>query len=151
YMIFDDHDVTDDWNLSVRWTMEVKARYLGKRIVANAISAFWLFQGWGNDPDRAAKTLGEIRTAIAHRITEPGLFEDYFWGITDWEFFTPTYPFVYFLNTRTQRGTTGGAGTGSTGAPAYLRDVVPWRDTVGRINQLLSNQGRDYPIVLIAP
>ena len=41
-----------------------------------------------------------------------------------WEFFTPTYPFVYFLDTRTQRGHLKDGPSGSDqGAPAYLKSV----------------------------
>jgi len=50
YMIFDDHDVTDDWNLTARWRDRVRASPAGRRIVANALAAYWAFQGWGNDP-----------------------------------------------------------------------------------------------------
>jgi phosphodiesterase/alkaline phosphatase D-like protein len=50
YMIFDDHDVTDDWNLTARWRHRVHASPAGRRIVANALAAYWAFQGWGNDP-----------------------------------------------------------------------------------------------------
>jgi len=51
YMIFDDHDVTDDWNLSGDWCQKVysEGRPLGRRIVQNALSAYAIFQGWGND------------------------------------------------------------------------------------------------------
>jgi hypothetical protein len=49
-MIFDDHDVTDDWNLTARWRHRVHASPAGRRIVANALAAYWAFQGWGNDP-----------------------------------------------------------------------------------------------------
>ena len=49
-MIFDDHDVTDDWNLSLKWRQDVKSFKLGRRIVANGLMAFWLCQGYGNDP-----------------------------------------------------------------------------------------------------
>src|SRR5947207_314344 len=52
YMIFDDHDVTDDWNLTARWRDRVHASPAGRRIIANALAAYWAFQGWGNDPCR---------------------------------------------------------------------------------------------------
>ena len=51
YMIFDDHDVTDDWNLTSAWREGVHQNPTGRRFVANALAAFWAFQGWGNDPD----------------------------------------------------------------------------------------------------
>jgi hypothetical protein len=50
YMIFDDHDVTDDWNLSPLWRDRVMTTSLGVAIVRNALLAYALFQDWGNDP-----------------------------------------------------------------------------------------------------
>ncbi|MGI8768688.1 MAG: hypothetical protein ACR2I1_06220 [Propionibacteriaceae bacterium] len=151
YMIFDDHDVTDDWNLSVQWEADVYAHKLGKRIVANALCAFWLFQGWGNQPERYDRDLVDVLNVVAGRTETPAVYEEYFWALPDWEFATPTYPFVYFLDTRTRRGSTTGRGTGSRGAPAYLKDVGAWKVTVERINKLTARQGGGYPLVLVAP
>jgi hypothetical protein len=50
YMIFDDHDVTDDWNLSKKWVNRVYSKPFGRQIVRNAMMAYGVFQGWGNDP-----------------------------------------------------------------------------------------------------
>ena len=50
YMIFDDHDVTDDWNLNKKWTNRVYSKEFGRQIVRNAVMAYGVFQGWGNDP-----------------------------------------------------------------------------------------------------
>ncbi|HEY4302944.1 MAG TPA: alkaline phosphatase D family protein [Gemmatimonadaceae bacterium] len=50
YMIFDDHDVTDDWNLSKKWQNRVYSKAFGRQLVRNAIMAYAVFQGWGNDP-----------------------------------------------------------------------------------------------------
>ena len=51
-MIFDDHDVTDDWNLNPSWRDRVFTSPLGKAIVRNAMMAYALFQDWGNRADR---------------------------------------------------------------------------------------------------
>ncbi|TQM63850.1 hypothetical protein [Humibacillus xanthopallidus] len=60
-MMFDDHEVTDDWLLCRRWcTDSVIAKdadtgsRLGRRIAANAMAACAIFQAWGNTPDRFA-------------------------------------------------------------------------------------------------
>jgi hypothetical protein len=50
YMPFDDHEVTDDWNLSGRWVENVNAKPLGRAILRNGLLSFALFQAWGNDP-----------------------------------------------------------------------------------------------------
>ncbi len=49
-MTFDDHDVTDDWYLTGRWTKRALGTRLGKTIISNGLLAFALFQAWGNDP-----------------------------------------------------------------------------------------------------
>ena len=51
YMIFDDHDVTDDWHMTLDWCKEVFANNLGRRIVQNGMLAYTLFQAWGNTPE----------------------------------------------------------------------------------------------------
>jgi hypothetical protein len=50
YMSFDDHEVTDDWNLTWEWCQRVYSRPLGRRMVRNGLIAHALFQAWGNDP-----------------------------------------------------------------------------------------------------
>ncbi|HET9533258.1 MAG TPA: hypothetical protein VFQ92_23080, partial [Blastocatellia bacterium] len=54
YMMIDDHDVTDDWNMLRHWCEEVYKRPLGRRIVQNGLLAYAIFQAWGNTPDRFA-------------------------------------------------------------------------------------------------
>lgn len=50
YMMFDDHDVTDDWFLNYYWSEQAIANPRGKRIIQNGLSAFAIFQAWGNTP-----------------------------------------------------------------------------------------------------
>ncbi|MGH2614273.1 MAG: hypothetical protein ACRDJC_03460 [Thermomicrobiales bacterium] len=52
YMMFDDHDVTDDWNLNPTWYDRVYSTALGRAVVRNALAAYAVFQDWGNDPLR---------------------------------------------------------------------------------------------------
>ena len=50
FMIFDDHEVTDDWNISPRWAKQTRANALGRAVIRNALVACTVFQSWGNDP-----------------------------------------------------------------------------------------------------
>jgi hypothetical protein len=105
YMIFDDHDVTDDWNLTARWRDRVHASPAGRRIVANALAAYWAFQGWGNDPWMFGP---EFRGTILAHLAEGGegtavRYEDMLWGFDRWSFSCPTTPVTVCLDTRTQR------------------------------------------------
>lgn len=52
YMIFDDHEVTDDWYLTQDWRDKVLTSPLGVTILRNGLLSFALFQAWGNDPKR---------------------------------------------------------------------------------------------------
>jgi hypothetical protein len=68
YTIFDDHEVSDDWNLNQAWCLRVLSQPLGRHVVQNALLAYAVFQGWGNTPDRfaagtaGAKLLGAAQT-----------------------------------------------------------------------------------------
>jgi hypothetical protein len=50
YMIFDDHEITDDWYLNPIWRDRVLTSPLGGPTIRNGMVAYALFQGWGNDP-----------------------------------------------------------------------------------------------------
>jgi hypothetical protein len=63
YMMFDDHEITDDWFINLDWTArvlggyeginnpEIWGRSSGKRIISNGLSAYMIFQAWGNKPN----------------------------------------------------------------------------------------------------
>ncbi|GII54245.1 hypothetical protein Pth03_26340 [Planotetraspora thailandica] len=50
YMIFDDHEVTDDWYLSAPWRTRVLTSPLGRSVIRNGLMAYAVFQAPGNDP-----------------------------------------------------------------------------------------------------
>lgn len=52
YMIFDDHDISDDWYLNQAWCLRVLGKPLGRQTVRNGLLAYALFQGWGNTPEQ---------------------------------------------------------------------------------------------------
>ncbi|MCC3376691.1 hypothetical protein [Cohnella sp. REN36] len=151
YMIFDDHDITDDWNLCARWQKEVAASPLGRRIVANGLMAFWLAQGYGNDPALYSdQEVYVIADRIKDRHAKYERTENLFWAMRNWEFHTPTYPLVYFLDTRTQRGMKDGQRGSDEGAPAYLKSPESWAATKKKLDALLKRQNRNWPLVLVA-
>jgi len=51
YMIFDDHEITDDWYITQRWKNQVLSKPLGRDIIRNGLMAYAVFQDWGNVPD----------------------------------------------------------------------------------------------------
>lgn len=50
YMVFDDHEVTDDWNITREWTLRVRQHAFSKTIFRNGLASFTVFQAWGNNP-----------------------------------------------------------------------------------------------------
>ena len=52
YMMFDDHEVTDDWFLSRSWRQRVLGAPFGQAVLRNAYAAYAVCQAWGNDPAR---------------------------------------------------------------------------------------------------
>lgn len=153
YMIFDDHDVTDDWNLSLQWFGEVHKTALGARIVANALFAFWLFQAWGNDPDRERPIINAVGKAAAARAQSTTLLEALFTAknkANGWEFATPTYPAIYFIDTRTQRGHYDGFNQTQTKAPPYLKSIAGWAKTLTALQALVARQAAGTPLVIVA-
>ncbi|UPR56339.1 alkaline phosphatase family protein [Vibrio sp. ED004] len=52
YMIFDDHDVTDDWNLTVGWEHAVDQNRFATQVIGNGLAAYLMCQGWGNAPEK---------------------------------------------------------------------------------------------------
>ena len=52
YMMFDDHEVTDDWHMTRDWVREVYGSQMARRVMQNALCAYAVFQAWGNTPER---------------------------------------------------------------------------------------------------
>ena len=51
-MAFDDHEITDDWYIDGRWVVDALASPTARRVIANGLAAYSVFQAWGNTPDR---------------------------------------------------------------------------------------------------
>jgi hypothetical protein len=47
-MIFDDHDVHDDWNTSQKWVEEMRAQGWWDERIIGGFSSYWLYQHMGN-------------------------------------------------------------------------------------------------------
>jgi hypothetical protein len=56
-MIFDDHDVHDDWNSSEKWVREMRAKPWWSQRIRGALSSYWVYQHLGNlSPARLAQS-----------------------------------------------------------------------------------------------
>lgn len=105
YMIFDDHDITDDWNLSREWEESAYNHPLSRRIIGNALIAYFLCQAWGNAPERFPEPL--IKAVQALFRTGKGslhdLLIDQLLKMEGWNYSLATQPKIVVLDTRTQR------------------------------------------------
>jgi len=55
-MIFDDHDVRDDWNTSHSWRLDMQAQSWWHERIVGALSSYWVYQHLGNlSPDQLAE------------------------------------------------------------------------------------------------
>lgn len=103
-MIFDDHDVTDDWNLTAAWERAAYAHPLSKRIIGNSLIAYLLCQSWGNAPEQ----FSNLSEATASTLLQPGTPEhdqliDTLIHYPLWGYHWNTTPLLKVLDTRTQR------------------------------------------------
>ncbi|WP_259483836.1 alkaline phosphatase D family protein [Shewanella baltica] len=105
YMMFDDHDVTDDWNLTTKWELAAYEHAFSKRIIGNALIGYTLFQGLGNAPDKFAD---EIRPLLDAFFAQPqsesqDLLIDELLKFEQWHYTLATSPKLVVLDTRTRR------------------------------------------------
>ena len=98
-MTFDDHDVTDDWNLDHPWARNVYAGERGGRVVLNGLLTYALCQHWGNVPERFAS--GTLEAQLLGAAT-----------------FTGSSP-----DTPTTRALLGAPGAAPADPPSALRDL----------------------------
>ncbi|MEH7076849.1 hypothetical protein [Neobacillus drentensis] len=110
YMIFDDHDITDDWNISENWKINVSTTPLGRHVIANGLTAYWAFQGWGNEPDAFEEDFLAIMKSYLKKLRNGYVtysrhekWVNKLWRFDSWHFVAPTHPMSVFLDTRTQR------------------------------------------------
>jgi len=47
-MIFDDHDVLDDWNTSASWRRDMQATSWWRERICGALASYWIYQHLGN-------------------------------------------------------------------------------------------------------
>ena len=105
YMIFDDHDITDDWNLTIGWENAVNGHPLAAQVIGNGLMGYFLCQGWGNNPEQFddefldgfrqlfSDYTHDKHTQLIRQLTR---FEQ-------WHYSIHTTPKIVILDTRTRR------------------------------------------------
>ncbi|MGB0664109.1 MAG: alkaline phosphatase family protein [Pontibacterium sp.] len=116
YMMFDDHDITDDWNLTRGWEEVAYGHPFSKRIIGNGLLAYLLCQGWGNQPESSEKafypalaklfapesfTAEQNISFLSPKLHDTMVEDVLHYG--DWHYTLDTSPAVVVLDTRTHR------------------------------------------------
>ncbi len=113
YMIFDDHDVINNWNISPQWRASM-LQHGQEQVLVDGLIAYWVYQGWGNLVSREqtdhplltimqeAEQSGEdalerLRTYIKREV--------YRKSDGHWHYTIPTTPPIFVVNARTERTT----------------------------------------------
>jgi phosphodiesterase/alkaline phosphatase D-like protein len=111
YMIFDDHDITNNWGSWPTW--RAQAIQQGKeQLLINGLVAYWVYQGWGNlsSRDRQQHPLAQMMQAAAQGGQD--IFEElrdyirttmYEQSDQGWHYQIPTTPPIFVTNTRADR------------------------------------------------
>lgn len=138
YAIFDDHEITDDWNLDRQAADAVREDPAAAQVVANGLCAYWAVHGWGNNPDAFGDSFIETveaglgapvppDQARQHSSHARQAMEEQLLRFREWHFVTATNPPIVFLDSRTQRRYVGVLGVAQLLGPKgrdWLRTAI---------------------------
>ncbi|MBN3564237.1 alkaline phosphatase D family protein [Aliamphritea spongicola] len=104
-MIFDDHDITDDWNLTAGWEQSAYSNPFSRRVIGNALLGYLICQGWGNAPEHFPEPLLE---QVVTGLQQPGseqydVLLDELLKFPRWHYHWDYHTPLVVLDTRTHR------------------------------------------------
>ncbi|GCE17233.1 alkaline phosphatase D family protein [Dictyobacter kobayashii] len=110
YMIFDDHEITNNWNSMPTWRAKV-TQSGREQVLIDGVVAYWIYQGWGN---LAQHTAQHPLLAIMRQAAESGedalerlrdcIREDLYGRVLlHWHYEIPSTPPIFVANARTER------------------------------------------------
>jgi hypothetical protein len=144
YMMFDDHDVTDDWNLTAAWQTAAYSNTQSKRIIGNALIAYALFQGLGNQPDsfggEGLNDDGNTSVINIRDLSKQSVLIETILAFEGWSYHVACSPKMVVLDSRTQRWQ-------SEVSPYRPNGLMDWEALSDLQHQI---QGEDS-IILVAP
>lgn len=129
YMIFDDHEITNSWNIAPSWLEQALRRGMEQTLV-DGLVAYWIYQGWGNLCTQSASehpllalmqkaaysgedVLEELRTWVRKAI--------YGEIVPHWHYEIATTPPIFVADVRTDRPALREKGDAATlAAPARI-------------------------------
>lgn len=151
FMLFDDHEITNNWNAEPNW-QEKALRQGQEQTIVDGLVAYWLYQGWGNLLPGATYThplldvtlnalqsgkdcLGDLRDCVRTTLTG---------GTTlPWHYTVATQPAIFVTNTRTERT----AQLTSSDDALYAPIPIMGEQQMGELQQWLA--GNPSPVTLL--
>lgn len=152
YMIFDDHEVTNNWNNDPMWRVE-KLRAGMEQVLIDGLVAYWVYQGWGNLDDRDGQVTPLLD--IMHRCAQSG--EDalealrarikpdvYHEATLRWHYKIASHPPIFVANARTERSTSSTNRPDEVYAPMHIMSHLQMNE----LRVWLQTQTSNVPIVV---
>jgi phosphodiesterase/alkaline phosphatase D-like protein len=112
YMIFDDHEITNNWNTSPTWRAKAIENGM-EQVLVDGLVAYWIYQGWGNLYERnelhplltiiqqaeqsGADALEALRACVKKEV--------YATTTICWHYEIPTTPSIFVMDARADRST----------------------------------------------
>lgn len=128
WMIFDDHEVTNNWNIEPTWR-EQALRQGVEQILVDGLVAYWVYQGWGNVGLRsagdyellaimqeAARSGEDALEALRARIRQAIYGEK----AIQWDYTLPTMPPIFVADVRADRSAVLGEASGADVTPRIM-------------------------------
>ncbi len=140
FMIFDDHEVLNNWNISPTW----RARALQRgqeQVLVDGLIAYWVYQGWGNLCQRTpannpllqimqdAAASGEDALEALRTCIRPEIYSN---SHLHWHYEIPTTPPIFVMDARADRPVIFDSKTPFTETPArimseqQMAELVRW-------------------------
>ncbi|HZR39726.1 MAG TPA: alkaline phosphatase D family protein [Ktedonobacteraceae bacterium] len=112
YMIFDDHEITDNWDTAPTWRAEALKKGWEQMLI-DGLVAYWVYQGWGNLERRTQRDHSPLLT-IMQEAEQHGQdileslrvqIKEELYGRTDlhWHYTLPTVPAIFVADARVGR------------------------------------------------
>jgi hypothetical protein len=111
FMIFDDHEVTNNWNSQPGWRAQM-LRTGKEQVLVDGMVAYWVYQGWGNvfaqtQSDHTLFTIMQDCTNSGEdaleRLRAAIKLDVYDHTPLPWHYTIATEPPIFVLNARTER------------------------------------------------
>ena len=141
-MMFDDHDITDDWNLSAEWEETAYGEPFSRRIIGNALVAYLVCQAWGNAPENFSDDMMK-RCDEALQLPGEEAHEDLISELIafrGWQYKWDTKPALMVIDTRTNRWR-------SEFNPAHPSGLMDWESLSELQQRLLDHDA----VLLVSP